>query len=43
MTRLNTGEHGVGVGKRDFLTAELGADTIGFMKTLKVAIDPKGS
>ncbi|KAL7423822.1 D-lactate ferricytochrome c oxidoreductase [Cryptotrichosporon argae] len=37
-----TGEHGVGIGKRGFLRAELGDGTIGVMKTLKDALDPKG-
>ena len=34
-----TGEHGVGVGKMDFLVAEQG-DAISVMRTLKLAIDP---
>lgn len=35
-----TGEHGVGVGKRDYLIKELGPNTIALMKTLKRTIDP---
>lgn len=35
-----TGEHGVGVGKRDYLVEELGAGTVELMKTIKKAIDP---
>jgi D-lactate dehydrogenase (cytochrome) len=35
-----TGEHGVGLGKRKFLEAELGSDTVALMRTLKSAIDP---
>lgn len=36
-----TGEHGVGIGKRDFLEEELGQTTIDLMRKIKVAIDPK--
>ncbi len=36
-----TGEHGVGLGKQDYLVAELG-DAVGVMRTLKRALDPKG-
>ncbi|KAK7681771.1 hypothetical protein QCA50_015118 [Cerrena zonata] len=35
-----TGEHGVGMGKRDYLIEELGAGTVELMKTVKKAIDP---
>lgn len=35
-----TGEHGVGLGKRDKLVEELGAETIGVMQSLKFALDP---
>ncbi|EGO21705.1 hypothetical protein SERLADRAFT_357529 [Serpula lacrymans var. lacrymans S7.9] len=35
-----TGEHGVGVGKTEYLTDELGEDTVELMKTIKRAIDP---
>ncbi|KAH9979849.1 FAD-linked oxidase-like protein [Lactifluus volemus] len=37
-----TGEHGVGIGKREFLVEELGVGTVGLMKTIKRAIDPLG-
>jgi D-lactate dehydrogenase (cytochrome) len=37
-----TGEHGVGMGKKEFLTQELGEGTVAFMKMLKRTIDPKG-
>jgi len=37
-----TGEHGVGVGKKDFLIQELGEGTVEFMKTIKRAVDPHG-
>jgi len=35
-----TGEHGVGLGKRDYLTAELGPEAVELMKTIKRAVDP---
>ncbi|KAI0362722.1 D-lactate dehydrogenase cytochrome oxidoreductase [Trametes cingulata] len=35
-----TGEHGVGVGKREYLAEELGPDTVELMWTIKRAIDP---
>ncbi|TCD68918.1 hypothetical protein EIP91_009469 [Steccherinum ochraceum] len=35
-----TGEHGVGVGKKEYLYDELGEDTVELMKTIKAAIDP---
>jgi D-lactate dehydrogenase (cytochrome) len=35
-----TGEHGVGAGKLDYLADELGADAIGIMRTIKLALDP---
>ncbi|KIK64084.1 hypothetical protein GYMLUDRAFT_71528 [Collybiopsis luxurians FD-317 M1] len=37
-----TGEHGVGLGKRQYLVEELGAGTVGLMKTVKKALDPLG-
>ncbi|KAJ7140690.1 FAD-linked oxidase-like protein [Mycena epipterygia] len=37
-----TGEHGVGIGKREFLVEELGAGTVALMKTIKRTIDPLG-
>jgi D-lactate dehydrogenase (cytochrome) len=37
-----TGEHGVGMGKKEFLNRELGSGTVAFMKMLKRTIDPKG-
>lgn len=42
VVHLGTGEHGVGVGKREFLVEELGAGTVELMKTIKRAIDPLG-
>ncbi|GAA5799299.1 hypothetical protein HPULCUR_004710 [Helicostylum pulchrum] len=37
-----SGEHGVGIGKKSFLVQELGEDTVNVMKTIKIALDPKG-
>jgi D-lactate dehydrogenase (cytochrome) len=35
-----TGEHGVGLGKKDSLVKELGIDTIEVMRSIKRALDP---
>ncbi|KAF7294728.1 hypothetical protein MIND_01010200 [Mycena indigotica] len=35
-----TGEHGVGVGKKEYLSQELGPGTIALMKQVKKAVDP---
>lgn len=35
-----TGEHGVGMGKKEFLVKELGVETLGVMKKVKGALDP---
>ncbi|CEL55629.1 hypothetical protein RSOLAG1IB_01641 [Rhizoctonia solani AG-1 IB] len=35
-----TGEHGVGVGKKEYLVEELGPGTVELMRTIKRAIDP---
>jgi D-lactate dehydrogenase (cytochrome) len=37
---LGTGEHGVGVGKKEYLVEELGVNTVELMRTIKRAIDP---
>lgn len=37
---IGTGEHGVGIGKREYLYEELGENTVELMKTVKRAIDP---
>lgn len=37
-----TGEHGVGLGKREFLVAEHGEAVLDVMRGLKASLDPKG-
>lgn len=37
-----SGEHGIGLGKREFLEAEHGAEALAVMRSLKHALDPKG-
>ncbi|KAG9048600.1 hypothetical protein FS837_012455 [Tulasnella sp. UAMH 9824] len=37
-----TGEHGVGLGKKEYLYRELGAGTVNLMKQIKRTIDPLG-
>jgi D-lactate dehydrogenase (cytochrome) len=37
-----SGEHGIGIGKREFLEQEHGAEALAVMRSLKVALDPKG-
>ena len=37
-----TGEHGIGMGKKDKLLMEYGADVIGLMRSIKQAWDPNG-
>jgi D-lactate dehydrogenase (cytochrome) len=37
-----TGEHGIGLGKRDKLVAEFGETTVDLMRSIKAAWDPKG-
>lgn len=37
-----SGEHGVGIGKREFLEAEHGAETLAVMRQIKHALDPRG-
>jgi D-lactate dehydrogenase (cytochrome) len=36
-----TGEHGIGIGKREYLQDELGVEAIDLMRKLKLALDPK--
>ncbi|KAL2065405.1 hypothetical protein VTL71DRAFT_3075 [Oculimacula yallundae] len=35
-----TGEHGIGIGKKEALLMEVGKDTLGVMKSIKQALDP---
>jgi D-lactate dehydrogenase (cytochrome) len=37
-----SGEHGVGLGKREFLEAEHGVEALAVMRSIKAALDPKG-
>ncbi|MBV9656312.1 MAG: FAD-binding protein [Acetobacteraceae bacterium] len=37
-----SGEHGVGIGKREFLEAEHGKEAIAVMRAIKSALDPRG-
>lgn len=37
-----TGEHGIGIGKRDYLLREHGAESIALMRRVKEALDPGG-
>ena len=38
-----TGEHGIGLGKRHFMEPEHGADAVSVMRSIKDALDPKGT
>ncbi|MEO8485808.1 MAG: FAD-linked oxidase C-terminal domain-containing protein [Betaproteobacteria bacterium] len=35
-----TGEHGIGLGKREFLVEEFGEESVGVMRALKATLDP---
>ncbi|MFB6140111.1 MAG: FAD-binding oxidoreductase, partial [Halosimplex sp.] len=37
-----TGEHGVGMGKRQFMEREHGSETVATMRSIKAALDPDG-
>ena len=37
-----SGEHGIGLGKREFLEAEVGIEALAVMRSVKAALDPKG-
>ena len=37
-----TGEHGIGVARRDWLEIQRGADAVRFMRAIKTALDPLG-
>ena len=36
-----TGEHGIGIGKRELLAKEIGETGISVMKQIKATLDPK--
>jgi D-lactate dehydrogenase (cytochrome) len=37
-----SGEHGIGLGKREFLEREHGMEALAVMRGLKASLDPKG-
>ena len=37
-----SGEHGIGIGKREFLEQEVGPEALAVMRSIKAALDPKG-
>ena len=37
-----TGEHGIGIGKIEYLVSELGYEAVDVMATIKLALDPNG-
>jgi D-lactate dehydrogenase (cytochrome) len=37
-----SGEHGVGIGKREFLVQEHGAEALAVMRSIKATLDPRG-
>jgi len=37
-----TGEHGIGVAKRDYLVEQVGGDAVRVMRSIKTALDPLG-
>ncbi len=37
-----SGEHGVGLGKREFLEIEHGAEAMAVMRSIKATLDPRG-
>jgi glycolate oxidase len=37
-----TGEHGIGVARRDWLEVQHGPDVVRFMRAIKTALDPLG-
>ncbi len=37
-----SGEHGIGVGKREFLQREHGSDAVAVMRSIKAVLDPRG-
>jgi D-lactate dehydrogenase (cytochrome) len=37
-----TGEHGIGIGKREYLAEQTGAEAVAAMRAIKRALDPQG-
>ena len=37
---IGTGEHGIGIGKKEYLVDELGEGTVELMRTIKRVVDP---
>jgi D-lactate dehydrogenase (cytochrome) len=37
-----SGEHGIGIGKREFLEREIGVEALNVMRSVKMALDPNG-
>ena len=37
-----TGEHGIGIGKIEYLVSELGSEAVDVMRAIKFALDPNG-
>ena len=37
-----TGEHGIGVARRDWLVRQRGEDAVAVMRAIKHALDPRG-
>jgi D-lactate dehydrogenase (cytochrome) len=37
-----SGEHGIGIGKREFLEQQVGVETLAVMRSVKTALDPRG-
>jgi D-lactate dehydrogenase (cytochrome) len=37
-----TGEHGIGIGKIEYLVSELGSEAVDVMRIIKFALDPNG-
>ena len=40
LTHLSQGEHGIGLGKKEFLAKEVGEGSLSVMRSIKAALDP---